>query len=133
MRLLMLGINHRTAPVALREALALTVDDQQALLAELRQRYPLAETVVLSTCNRVELYIARPAHEPPKPAELRELLAERSGVALETLGNDTLVQREQDEAVRHLFRVGCGLDSMVLGEPQVLGQIKRAYETAVAG
>ncbi|MEX0653521.1 MAG: glutamyl-tRNA reductase [Phycisphaeraceae bacterium] len=133
MRLLMLGINHRTAPVALREALALTVDDQQALLAELRRRYPLAEAVVLSTCNRVELYIARPAHEAPKPAELRELLAQRAGVALDTLGSDTLVQREQDEAARHLFRVGCGLDSMVLGEPQVLGQIKRAYETAVAG
>ncbi|MFA9479068.1 glutamyl-tRNA reductase [Phycisphaerales bacterium AB-hyl4] len=132
MRLLMLGINHRTAPVALREALALTPAEQATLLTDLRQQYPQAEAVVLCTCNRVELYVARPTHEHPRADDLRRLLAEHCGVAIEQLGEQTVMRMEQEQAAKHLFRVGCGLDSLVLGEPQVLGQIKRAYEAAVA-
>lgn len=131
MRILLLGLNHRTAPIELREKLAMSDDALGALHGELSRRYPTAEHVVLSTCNRFECYIARPSEDAPAIDELRALLAERTGVPLEQL-TAASIHREQEEALRHLFRVGAGLDSMVVGEPQVLGQVKRAYDVAVS-
>lgn len=130
MRIVMLGINHRTAPVELRERLALAEDDLTVLLQHMRSIWPHAECVVLSTCNRMEFYIARPTHEPPAAEDLRRLMSERSGVSLADVTAAT-IHREQDQALTQLFRVCSGLDSMVLGEPQVLGQVKRAYDAAV--
>ncbi|MFI4859942.1 MAG: glutamyl-tRNA reductase [Phycisphaerales bacterium JB063] len=129
MRILMVGLNHKTADVAAREAVAM--DDMQAcaLLGRLRERYAAAEGVVLSTCNRTEFYVARPVHGAPSADELRQLLAEQAGVASDALAAMTL-QREQEQAALHLFHVCAGLDSMVLGEPQVQGQVRRAYELA---
>ena len=129
MRLLMLGFNHRTAPLELREALVFDPDRAGRAINDLREAYPASECVLLSTCNRTELYIARPIHDPPTVNHLRAFIADHTGVALEVVQSAS-IHREQDQAAMHLFRVSVGLDSMVLGEPQILGQVKRAYELA---
>lgn len=131
MRVLMLSISHRTAPVALREKLAVAGDAIDEALHELRKRFPSCEAVLLSTCNRTEFYVARPAHEAPTFADLDRYLAEMSGVPVEEV-TSAAVHRDQDQAVNQLFRVATGLESMVLGEPQILGQVKRAYDQATA-
>ncbi len=130
MRLLLLSITHRTAPLALRERLALAGDSLHNALLTLRSRYPRAETVILSTCNRTELYVARPSHEPPTHDELRIALAQACGVDESDLAA-AAVHHEAELAVTHLLRVATGIDSMVIGEPQILGQVRKAYETAV--
>ena len=129
MRLLMLGFNHRTAPLELREALAFDNDKAAQALHELRQAHPASECALLSTCNRTEFYIARPIHDPPTVEQLRTFLSERTGVAPDVVRGAS-IHREQQDAASHLFRVATGLDSMVIGEPQILGQVKRAYELA---
>ncbi|MEM9415269.1 MAG: glutamyl-tRNA reductase [Planctomycetota bacterium] len=129
MRLLMVGLNHKTADVASREAVAMDAGQAGALLRRLRERYAAAEAVLISTCNRTELYVARPVHAEPDAEGVRRLLAEQSGVAYEKLAATTM-HREQEQAALHLFHVCAGLDSMVLGEPQVQGQVRRAYELA---
>jgi glutamyl-tRNA reductase len=131
MRLILLGISHRTAPVQLRERLALDAGACDALLARFHALYPRAELVALSTCNRIELYVARGAHEAPSLDELAALLAEVCGVEAPAVAA-AAIRQENQEAVAHLFRVCAGLDSMVLGEPQILGQVKRAYGSCVA-
>ncbi len=137
MRILLLGINHRTAPVALREALAVGADRLPGVLAAFRARFDVegrgCEAVLISTCNRTELYVARPAHAPPNAEELRAFLAEQTGASA-ALVTASSIHREQQPAVHHLFRVTAGLDAMAVGESQVLGQVRRAYEAAqVAG
>ena len=129
MRLMVLGVNHLTANVELRERLAVDGLRLDEMIGQLRDAYPLVEVVVLSTCNRTELYVARPAHEAPTLDELTGFMAGFCGVEAQVLLK-SLVHLENDRAVDHLFRVACGLESMVLGEPQILGQIKRAYEAA---
>ncbi|MEX1088055.1 MAG: glutamyl-tRNA reductase [Phycisphaeraceae bacterium] len=129
MRVLMLGMNHRTAPVELRERLALSGAALDDAIDRFRALYPLCEFVALSTCNRTEFYLARPVHEPPSFAELTDFLVALHGVDRGVLQAAT-IHRENDQAVAQLFRVACGLESMVLGEPQILGQVKRAYEQA---
>lgn len=129
MRLLMLGFNHRTAPLALRESLAFNPDQAAAAIADLRSRYQASECVLLSTCNRTELYVARPIHDPPTVDDLRSLIAQHTQAHPDEM-QAASIHREQEEAASHLFRVSAGLDSMVVGEPQILGQVKRAYEQA---
>jgi len=129
MRLLMLGFNHRTAPLELREALAFDQDKAADALHRLRAAHPASECVLLSTCNRTEFYLARPIHDPPSVDQLRDFLARATGVAPDVVRSAS-IHREQDAAATHLFRVTTGLESMVLGEPQILGQVKRAYELA---
>jgi glutamyl-tRNA reductase len=131
MRLLMVGVNHRTAPLELREKIALSGDDLDRIGASFRAAYPAAELVVLSTCNRTELYVARPSEQPPAEDDLRRILADRADVALADLTAATIL-REDEQAVCHLFRVATGLESMVLGESEILGQVRRAYEQAAA-
>ncbi|MEM9021620.1 MAG: glutamyl-tRNA reductase [Planctomycetota bacterium] len=126
MRLLMLGFNHRTAPLELREALAF---DPTRAINDLRGAYASSECAVLSTCNRTELYLARPAHDPPTVEDLRRFVAQQTSVKPDAVTTAS-IHREQEQAALHLFRVCTGLDSMVLGEPQILGQVKRAYEAA---
>ncbi len=128
MRLTMLGLNHRTAPIELREHLALDDDALATLLARFRRDHPAAECVPLSTCNRTELYVAAPS--PPVERDLIERLAATAGIESARVA-DAVVRAHQHDAVRHLFRVSAGLDSMVLGETQILGQVKRAYESAI--
>ncbi|MEM1212294.1 MAG: glutamyl-tRNA reductase [Planctomycetota bacterium] len=132
MRVVMLGVNHRTADLAARERLVLGPGEdggEARCRRALRERFPWAEVVVVNTCNRTELYLARPADRGPSADELRGLVAEVTGVDPATVSAVTL-WREQEPAVRHLMRVCCGLDSMLLGETQVLGQVKRAYASA---
>lgn len=131
MRILMLGVNYRTAPVELREKISFDGDRLDHTLTGLCERYQSTQIVILSTCNRTELYVARPDGKPPNAAQLIEHLAAMGDVDAALL-TPVSIQREGEEAVRHLFRVAAGLDSMVLGEPQVLGQVKRAYERAAA-
>lgn len=119
-----LGINHKTAPVALREKVAFSEERLLAALRALRQETGVAEAVILSTCNRTEVYWAGSA----SGAELSKWLERHHGNNLD-LARSLYVHQEQ-RAVEHAFSVASGLDSMVLGEAQILGQLKDAYRVA---
>lgn len=124
MSLIALGINHRSAPVALRERVAFAGDALPRALGELRDLPQVREAALLSTCNRTELY----AVTTDDGECLADWLATHPGG-----GGDLhayLYRHRGSEAVRHLFRVATGLDSLVLGEPQILGQVKDAWATA---
>ena len=127
-RLLMLGLNHSTAPLEVREKLAFSADRQRAALAALLQRYPDSQAAIISTCNRVEIYVAGPPHAPGN-SELAAFLAEFHQVPGESFAAH-LYHKIEKEAVAHLFTVASSLDSMVLGESQILGQVRDAYELA---
>ena len=130
MNLLTLGLNHTTAPLDLREQMAFPGDALAAALGELGALLrPLSsETAILSTCNRTEIYCASPAPERIRPA-VTDWLSERRGLAAAHL-EPHLYALPDNQAVRHAFRVASGLDSMVLGEPQILGQMKEAARVA---
>ena len=130
MRLLITGLNHRTAPVELRERLAFSESALPEALKALRERPELSEFMILSTCNRVEIAVtSEEARDPRDPVEL--FLRESRGVAEADLSGH-LYRYEGSEAIRHIFRVAASLDSMVIGEPQILGQLKAAYAVAKA-
>ncbi|WP_394431754.1 glutamyl-tRNA reductase [Streptomyces sp. SGAir0957] len=135
MSLLVVGLSHRSAPVSILERAALTADAQAKLVQDTLAAEPAAEAALLSTCNRIELY-ADVDKFHAGVAELSTLLAQHSGVGLEELTPYLYVHYE-DRAVHHLFSVACGLDSMVVGEGQILGQIKdtlaRAQDLHSAG
>ncbi|MFD5475799.1 glutamyl-tRNA reductase [Streptomyces hawaiiensis] len=135
MSLLVVGLSHRSAPVSVLERASLNADAQVKLLQDTVAAEPAAEAAVLATCNRIELY-ADVDKFHAGVAELSTLLAQHSGVGLEELTPYLYVHYE-DRAVHHLFSVACGLDSMVVGEGQILGQIKdslaRAQELHSAG
>ncbi|MFE2432977.1 glutamyl-tRNA reductase [Streptomyces sp. NPDC059373] len=122
MSLLVVGLSHRSAPVSMLERAALAEETRVKLLHEAVAAEPAAEAAVLSTCNRIELY-ADVDKFHAGVAELSTLLAEHSEVPLEELTPYLYVHYE-DRAVHHLFSVACGLDSMVVGEGQIIGQIK---------
>ena len=126
MPLLVLGLNHQTAPLALRERVATDAGQLPAALAALGDVPGVEEAALLSTCNRTEIYaqVADGAE-----AAIAEWLARHHGIAPEALASYLYAHRD-DEAVRHLFRVATGLDSLVLGEPQILGQVKEAWHAA---
>src|SRR6478735_3238384 len=124
MSLLVVGLSHRSAPVSVLERASLSADARAKLLHDTLAAEPAAEGAVLATCNRIELY-ADVDKFHAGVAELSTLLAQHSGVGLEELTPYLYVHYE-DRAVHHLFSVACGLDSMVVGEGQILGQIKDA-------
>ncbi|NBT14230.1 MAG: glutamyl-tRNA reductase, partial [Planctomycetia bacterium] len=130
MTLAFVGGTHRTVPLALRERLAFSADQAAEALERFRIRFPGREAVLLSTCNRVELYAAgEEAATPPPTEQLVSFLAECRGIDASLLA--PVLARESDEAVvRHLFSVASGLDSMVLGEPQIVAQVKQAWALA---
>ena len=129
MNLRAIGCNFQTAAVDLRERLAFDPATQQAAVAELAARYG-CEAVLLSTCNRVELYISRPADEQPFDLGLAaEFLGETHKLPTEKVAA-ILYEHVNDAAVRHLCRVAASLDSLIVGEGQIAGQVKQAYETA---
>jgi glutamyl-tRNA reductase len=130
MKLQLVGCSHHQASVEIRERLAFSPSQTEEALDALRQRYPQAEAVVLSTCNRVELYTAgeEPQHVPSHE-QVVEFLADFHGLKLHEIFDD-LIERSGEDAVTHLFTVAAGLDSMVLGEPQILAQVKQAYDLA---
>ncbi len=126
MSLVALGINHKTASVSLREQIAFSPDQMIAALQELKMLNGKSEAVVVSTCNRTELY----CHHV-EAQQLINWLQAFHNVDPQAL-KDSIYLHEGVAAVSHLMRVSCGLDSLVLGEPQILGQIKQAYSTAKA-
>ena len=128
MHLLLVGVTHRTAPVELRERLDFASRDVGAAVEALAARASIAESVVLSTCNRSEIYVVA-EHADPAREELLAFLAEYHHVPRAAFVPH-LFERQDAEAVHHLFRVAAGLDSVVVGEPQVLGQVKDAWSVA---
>ena len=124
--IVVVGLNHETAPVAVREALAFPKDELPAALARVREEAGLGEAVILSTCNRVEVY-GRAAEESLDA--VAAFLARYHGREPGEIAPH-LYRLEGEAAVRHAFRVASSLDSMVMGEPQILGQVKDAYEAA---
>jgi glutamyl-tRNA reductase len=128
MKLLLAGLSHKTAPVHLREKLAIPEAGLPEALHEL-QNLGASEAVILSTCNRVEIAVTAPDHEEPV-AIFERFLKEWQGSS--TAFDGHLYRLEAREAIQHLFRVASSLDSMVVGEPQVLGQLKSAFAVAKA-
>jgi|SRR5579885_977803 glutamyl-tRNA reductase len=129
MRILLLGINHRTAPLELRERVAFGFEQARQATEALRQQLA-EELVILSTCNRSELYVVPAGPETETFTPFEQFFARFFGISVETL-NGCLYRRRDLEAVEHLFRVAAGLDSMVLGEAEILGQVRQAYRQAV--
>ncbi len=127
MSLLLLGLNHQTAPLDVREQVVFSRDEAQATLRRLREEHNVPQAILLSTCNRTELYALVPDPEASEDKLRHDLFLDR--ISEKNGDRDRfLYRREGDEAVQHLFRVACGLDSLVLGEQEILGQVKTAYE-----
>lgn len=129
MRLLVIGCNHRSAPVEVRERIAFDAAGVKRALGMFRESFPDTECVLLSTCNRMELYVARPEGGAPRIGEAISFIGDCHGVDASLFAN-ALYTYEDAEAVRHLFRVISSLDSMVVGETQIVGQVKTAFELA---
>jgi glutamyl-tRNA reductase len=129
MHIVVVGLSHHTAPVEIRERLAFAPTAMEKPLSQMVRLPAVAEALIVSTCNRVELYAA--TKEPDTAiASLRRFVADFHGVVLEEV-QQHLYDSQGEEAIRHLFRVASSLDSMIIGEPQILGQIKTAYGYAV--
>lgn len=125
MHIVVIGLSHKTAPVEIREKLAFAPTAMERPLRQMLELSTINEGLIISTCNRVELCAV--TKEPDAAiAELRRFLAEYHEVSPEEI-SENLFDYQGEEAIRHLFRVSSSLDSMVLGEPQILGQIKTAY------
>lgn len=131
MKLQMLGCSHKDAAVDFREQLAFTDDQATAALEAFRERFPGTEIVLLSTCNRVELYMASADDACPEHSQVVEFLASQRQLSSDRL-LEALIHRSGAEAVEHLFTVAAALDSMVVGEAQILSQVKQSYERATA-
>ena len=125
MRLQILGLNHTTAPVEVREQVVFAGDQIGRALARLQQLDGVEEVVLLSTCNRTEFYVIS---SDLGRQTLQDWLHNEGN--LDAAFGDTVFSFDDDQAIRHIFRVACGLDSMVLGEPQILGQLKDAVRDA---
>jgi glutamyl-tRNA reductase len=129
MEIVLVGLNHRTASVEVRERVSFTNEQARRAADELRSRGILEETLVLSTCNRSEVYGVPPESSHECAPGLSSFLSEFHSVRPDVLGV-SLYHHYDREAVRHLFRVSAGLDSMLLGEAEILGQVREAYRFA---
>ena len=128
MELIAIGLNHKTAPIEIRERLAFPEDGMEKALSQVKSLLSLKENMILSTCNRVEMYAA--ARETEKAIlDLKDFLSRYHDLSLKEFEKN-LYLFIGEEAVKHIFRVASSLDSMVVGEPQILGQIKSAYNIA---
>ena len=126
--IILIGLNHNTAPVALRECLAFDGDDSEQAIRGLHDHPDISEVMLLSTCNRVEVLLTAEKPEAATRA-VKRFLSDTRDVPRDQIEQAVYVHTN-DEAVRHLFRVAASLDSMVVGEPQILGQVKTAYHEA---
>jgi glutamyl-tRNA reductase len=130
MNISVLGLNHRTAPIELREQVAFQSEETLQALAQLRRENAISEIAILSTCNRTEFYTVSEDPERALAAQV-ELIRSAKGIDLD--GHESTYLHRQRECVEHLFGVAGGIDSMVVGEPEILGQVKDAYELATHG
>jgi glutamyl-tRNA reductase len=128
MSILVVRLRQRSAPVAMLERAAVTGDDLVKLLHELYRSASIAEAMIVSTCNRVEIYASVDKFHPGV-STVSELLSRHSGIPMEDLGDHLYVHYE-DRAIQHIFAVVCGLESMVVGEGQILGQVRQALRSA---
>jgi glutamyl-tRNA reductase len=124
MSLLILGVNHASAPIQIREHLAIADETLPQALRSLTDLAPISEAAIVSTCNRIEIYCS-----VDSSAQGEQVLTDFKQLAIEQL-QPYLYSHSDEDVAKHLFRVGSGLDSMVLGEPQILGQLKQAYTKA---
>src|SRR5215469_9316771 len=129
MEIVLVGLNHRSAPVEVRERVSFTAEQARQAAEDLRARGIFHEALVLSTCNRSEVYGVPPEASRESAAALSSYLSHFHAVQLDLL-NGSLYHHYDRHAVRHLFRVASGLDSMVLGEAEILGQVREAYRQA---
>ncbi len=126
--IVLIGINHKTAPVEVRECIAFTEEESVSALRALSGNPFIKEVLIFSTCNRVEVLVVA-ANKAAAIDATKDYIAEANKIPRAEF-EDSLYIHEGDEAVRHIFRVASSLDSMVVGEPQILGQVKDAYRTA---
>ena len=132
MKLQMVGCSHHNTQVALRERLAFSEEQIRDALEQIKVQFPFAEAAILSTCNRVEIYtFAEDANGCPSHHEMVSFMAKFHALEEQEIFDD-LAQRTGEEVARHLFTVSASLDSMVVGEPQILSQVKQAYDHARA-
>jgi len=129
LELFCVGLNHETSPLDVRDALVMNDEEVGRAIQALRERAGATEALVISTCNRTEVYTRGAALEDPH-AFIARLLSEIKGMDLTGSAGRYLYSYREPESVRHLFRVACGLDSQVLGEPQITGQVKDALSLA---
>src|SRR6266853_2639902 len=123
------GLNHETSPLEIRDALVLNDEEVGRAIQALRERAGASEALVISTCNRTEVYARGSSIQDP-PAFVADLLREIKGMDLTGPRGSYLYAYREPDSVRHLFRVACGLDSQVLGEPQITGQVKDSLSLA---
>jgi glutamyl-tRNA reductase len=128
-RLHLIGLNHTTAPLDIRERLAFSPAQRAAATADFRSLFPDSESVILSTCNRVEVYTARAPHGHPKAEDVASFFSTFHQIDPGDF-QPHLYHRSDRQMVEHLFSVASSLDSMVLGETQILGQVREAYDAA---
>ncbi|MEM1023258.1 MAG: glutamyl-tRNA reductase [Myxococcota bacterium] len=131
MNVVLVGLSHKTAPIQLRERVAAQTSNLGQALARLRALEDVKEACILSTCNRLEMYVCGTSEPTVLRRQARLFLGEAAGLPLHEL-EAHLLQAEGSHAIHHLFRVAASLDSMVVGEPQILGQVKEAYRAAVS-
>jgi glutamyl-tRNA reductase len=131
MSIVAVGINHKTAPVAVRETISFNPDRLSAALTELLGTVECREAAILSTCNRTELYLVQEGDVSVTQEKVVRWLEQYHNVPASTI-TPSLYWHTDQQAVNHMMRVACGLDSLVLGEPQILGQMKQAYSQAKA-
>ena len=131
MKIVVIGLNHKTAPVEIRQNLAFDAARTTAALCELKRMYPQAEFVLISTCNRVELYCVSERAGGADADDLAKFISEFHDVELEKFRESLYAYRDGD-AVRHLLTVASSLDSMVVGEAEIIGQVKESYRLACA-
>ena len=129
MKLFIVGLNHKTAPVEIRERLSFGSHDIIEVNAILKERIDLEEGLILSTCNRVEVYAVTDFSDDDCPIRIKNFLAQNCDISLKDF-DELMYVYEDSEAVSHLFNVASGLDSMVIGETEILGQVKKAYQDA---
>src|SRR5262249_53757682 len=126
--ILVVGLSHRSAPIALIERAAVTADQRDKLLRDVHQTANVSGAVIVSTCNRIEIY-ADVERFHTGVSSISELMSRHSGVPLEDLSRYLYVHCEE-RAVQHIFAVASGLDSMVVGEGQIAGQLRTALKVA---
>ena len=131
MKIVVLGLNHKTAPVQIREKLAFDAVETTRALCELKNRFRQAEFVLISTCNRVELYCADKRAGGADADDLTKFISEFHNIKPENFA-ELLYSYSDEDAVRHLLTVASSLDSMVVGEAQIIGQVKEGYKLACA-
>ncbi len=127
--IVLLGLNHKTAPVELRECIAFSKDEAEAALKAFQEHPAIVETLLFSTCNRVEILLTT-ENKSDAVGAAKKYISELKSIRISQF-EEALYIYDGNEAVRHVFRVASSLDSMMVGEPQILGQIKEAYRTAI--